>query len=260
MSQRRGEWVMSRRWKSLALIHIWRDSSTCPMTHSYVTGLFAYQESKYTYLILCDSCIRDRYVCAAQKWIWLIESQKTRYVYLIRSTKTVSAHISFSVTHEERIMCTGWRRVIGCLIFIGHCLQKSPKISGSFVENDLQLKASYGSSQTCTDRAAQNQEWFIYTWQVDLRSRTLIHIFLSLSLSLSLWQYVQISFSVSLFLTVSTNFFLSLFFFYHKYTSLSLSLSLSLLQYVHISCSVSLSLTISTHRHPFPSLFLSLLR
>jgi len=34
-------------------------------------------------------------------------------------------------------MTTGWRRLIGCRIFIGHFPQKGRIISGSFAQNDI---------------------------------------------------------------------------------------------------------------------------
>ena len=45
---------------------------------------------------------------------------------------------------------TRQRRCIGCLIFTAPFLEKSPIISGSFVERDLQVKAFYASMPLCT--------------------------------------------------------------------------------------------------------------
>jgi len=62
----------------------------------------------------------------------------------------VCVSVSFSVCVSiTGIAPTGWRRIMGCLIFIGHFPQKSPIVSGSFAKNDQQLQACYEFSPPC---------------------------------------------------------------------------------------------------------------
>ena len=75
--------------------------------------------------------------------------------YTLYSVKRIHVYyvsifcIMYTVLHKKAVFAV-WREPVGCLIFIGHCPQKSAIISGSFAKNDLQLQASYGSSPPCT--------------------------------------------------------------------------------------------------------------
>jgi len=57
---------------------------------------------------------------------------------------------------------TGWRRLKGSRVFIGHFPRKWPIYSSSFVENDLQLRGSHESSPPCTCSTYKDIYIYIY--------------------------------------------------------------------------------------------------
>jgi len=89
----------------------------------------------------------ERSVQVASKWV-----MSHTYIWVMKMS--YGTHMSESYrTHRQVVLIigTGWRRPIGCLIYVGHFPQKSPVMTCSFAKIDLQLEASNGSSPPCCE-------------------------------------------------------------------------------------------------------------
>ena len=104
---------------------------------------------------------------------WHCNTHCTTYYFTHCNTATHCNTLQHTATHcnpQFRMSAgTWWQRGIGFLMCIGLFPQKSPIISGSFAERDLQLKTSYASSPPGT------LFWFAKMIRFETHCNTLQH-------------------------------------------------------------------------------------
>ena len=121
-----------------------------PYSHvnKHYSILFLLIHISILFLLIHISTCPSHYFC-------LVNTHNNKCIATPTHISTITLHYySYSntfqrPTHIFRFMNTqntACRRPTGCLILVGHFLQKSPIIRASSAENDLQLKASYGFS------------------------------------------------------------------------------------------------------------------
>jgi len=89
----------------------------------------------------------------------------------------------------------GWRRPIGCILFLNYFPQTSPISSGSFTQNDPRIKAFYGSSPSGTQASDFD---FIFNCTLEsLNTDALVCMYMCMYIYSYIYIYISMSFELS---------------------------------------------------------------
>jgi len=126
--------------------------------------------------------------------------------------------------------------LVKCLIFIGHFQQKSPIISGSFAENDLQLQTSalqsvvyiyiYIHIYICTHFEVESVRWLC-------GARLLIPLQIEFLQSQYIYTYIWIHIYINIYIQICTYTYVYTYTYIYKYVHIYINTHI----YIYITCS-----------------------
>jgi len=150
------------KYRSLLQKMTCKDKGSYESSPPCITRMCVHTRNKYVYNMYTVFSLTVSTVWLFSLWLYYLSISRNltsmlidgsvirRYSVLPLLHSSCTKWKQYTHLSASRIYDTGWWRPIGSLIFIVHFPQKWPRFSGSFMENDLQLRRSYESSPPCT--------------------------------------------------------------------------------------------------------------